>query len=166
MNSGCILQVEDDPNDVFFLQHAFATAGISHPVFVASDGQQALEYLAGLGDFADRSKYPLPQMVLLDLQLPRLSGHGVLQWIRAHPRLAPLVTIVFTSSENAGDIERAYRLGANSFIVKPAGIDERAEIAHFLSGWWLKHNKFPELAEETARSSALGREGRPAVPPA
>ena len=80
-----ILQVEDDPNDVFFLQHAMKKAGVANPVQVATDGQQAIDYLRGVGKFADRKKFPLPCLILLDLKLPHVMGLDVLKWIRQQP---------------------------------------------------------------------------------
>src|SRR5579859_7009090 len=113
MNNTCILQVEDEANDVFLLQRAFLQAGIVNPVQVATDGQMAIDYLSGLGRFADRGKYPLPGLVLLDLKLPRRSGREVLEWIRAQPGLHRAVVVVFTSAQYVGDVSLAYQLGAN-----------------------------------------------------
>src|SRR5579859_5728148 len=113
MSNTCILQVEDEAHDVFLLQRAFLQAGIANPVHVATDGQMAIDYLAGLGKFADRQRYPLPGLVLLDLKLPRRSGREVLEWIRSQPRLSRMVVIVFTSGQYVGDVSLAYELGAN-----------------------------------------------------
>src|SRR3981081_919782 len=114
-----ILQVEDDPNDVFFLQHAMKKAGVANPIQVASDGQQAIEYLQGTGKFADREQFPLPCLVLLDLKLPHVMGLDVLKWIREHFGMA-LVVVLLTASGEDADIAAAYRLGANGFLVKPS----------------------------------------------
>ena len=97
MNSTCILQVEDEANEVFLLQRAFAQAGIANPVQVASDGQMAIDYLNGSGRFADRARFPLPGLVLLDLKLPRRSGREVLEWIRTQPRLNKLIVNPYLS---------------------------------------------------------------------
>jgi CheY-like chemotaxis protein len=147
MTNTCILQVEDDANDVFLLQHAFQQAGITNPVRVATDGEMAVDYLAGRGAFANRTKHPLPGLVLLDLKLPRRSGREVLQWIRSQPAFGAMVVIVFTSSQYMGDVGLAYELGANSFIVKPADAFHYAEIARLLKDWWLRHNQFAPIAE-------------------
>ncbi|HWI56588.1 MAG TPA: response regulator, partial [Bacillota bacterium] len=138
----CILYVEDDANDVFLLRTAFEDAGIADPILVVSDGQQAIDYLRGVGNYSDRSQYPLPILVLLDLKLPRQSGLQVLAWIRAQPALKGLVVIMFTSSHQPMDLEQAYDLGVNSFIVKPVGLQERLELAQFFKGWWLRFNMF------------------------
>jgi CheY-like chemotaxis protein len=147
MSDTCILQVEDEAHDVFLLQRAFIKAEIGNPVQVATDGQMAIDYLTGLGKFADRKRYPLPGLVLLDLKLPRRSGREVLEWIRSHPRLSRMVVIVFTSGQYVGDVSLAYELGANSFIIKPASFSQYVQLARLLQGWWLRYNQFPPAAD-------------------
>ena len=147
MSNTCILQVEDEANDVFLLQRAFIQVGIANPVQVATDGQMAIDYLSGLGRFADRVRYPLPVLVLLDLKLPRRSGREVLEWIRSRPGLNKLVVIVFTTAQYVGDVSLAYELGANSFVIKPTDFSQYTEIARLLKGWWLRHNQFAPTTE-------------------
>ncbi len=147
MTAAPILQVEDDQNDVTLLAYAFNKARITTAVQVVNDGRQAMDYLAGTGQFSDRTKYPLPCLLLLDLKLPGVSGFELLEWIRQQPALRTLVVIVFTSSSRPEDIERAYSLGANSCIVKPPDIQQRQEIAEYLKGWWLKYNQFATPSE-------------------
>src|SRR4051794_12182666 len=147
MNTLCILQVEDDDNDVFFLQHAFQEAGITHSIQRAKDGQEAIEYLAGAGEFADRKRYPLPCLTILDLKMPRKGGLEVLEWLREESNLSSLPVIVFSSSAQPSDIDRAYELGANSFVVKPASMDKRVQFAHLLKGYWLQFNQLPACIE-------------------
>src|SRR6267154_1039224 len=129
MGKACILQVEDDAHDVFLLQRAFRETGVDHPLQVATDGQMAIDYLAGVDQFSDRGRYPLPSLVLLDLKLPRRSGREVLQWIRAQPGFRRIVVIAFTSAPYIGDIGLAYDLGANSFLVKPTDFSRYLDIA-------------------------------------
>jgi CheY-like chemotaxis protein len=140
----CILQVEDSQNDILLLQHAFRAAGISNPLHSVRDGQAAMDYLSGAGKYADRHHYPLPCLVLLDLQLPRVPGLKVLKWIRQEPHLQTLPVIVFTSSAQLGDIERAYRAGANAFVTKPSGIIELTELMKALKAFWLHYNQPPD----------------------
>ena len=147
MNNTCILQVEDEANDVFLLQRAFVQAGVNNPVQVATDGQMAIDYLGGMGRFADRARFPLPGLVLLDLKLPRRSGREVLEWIRSQPVLYKTVVIIFTSAQYVGDVSLAYELGANSFIIKPVDFSEYVEIARLLKGWWLRYNQFAPQAD-------------------
>ncbi len=143
-----VLQVEDDEHDVFFLRRAFDEARVLNPLQVVYDGQEALDYLSGTGKFADRSAHPLPCLVLLDLKLPRKNGLEVLEWLRKESTLPPIPVIMFSSSAHPEDILQAYRLGANSFVVKPAGIQERAEFARALRNFWLRfHENCPGLRE-------------------
>ena len=114
-----ILQVDDDPNDVFLLQHAMRKVGLANPIQVATDGRQAIDYLRGAGKFANREKFPLPCLVLLDLKLPYVMGLEVLKWIRQQPGAALIVLLLTASAEDA-DIATAYRLGANAFLTKPS----------------------------------------------
>ena len=151
INKYSILQVEDDRNDVFFLQHAFAAAGITQPVHVARDGQIAIEYLSGMGDFADRARHPFPCLVLLDLKLPRKDGFEVLEWIRGQPNLRQLTVLVLTSSGRELDIDRSYCLGANSFVVKPSELQERIELAKLIKAYWLRFHQMPSVCSERIR---------------
>src|SRR5262245_46306282 len=93
-----ILLVEDDENDVFLLQHAFAAAGVTHPIAVVSDGRQAIAYLAGADRYGDRGRFPFPGLVLLDLKLPGIAGLEVLRWVQQQPSLCLLPVIVLSSS--------------------------------------------------------------------
>lgn len=142
-----ILLVEDDPNDVFFLQYAFETVGIGNPLQVVQDGQKAIEYLDGTGCFADRAKFPLPILVLLDLKLPVKMGLEVLRWIETQPSLANLLVVILTSSSDTDDIEQAYRLGARSYLVKPVSLEKRVEMARMIKNYWLGLNKAPRLLD-------------------
>jgi CheY-like chemotaxis protein len=137
-----ILQVEDDPNDVFLLKHAMKKAGMTNPMQVASDGQEAIDYLGGAGKFADREKYPLPGLILLDLKLPFVMGLDVLKWIREQPNLVPVV-IILTASAEERDVASAYRLGANAFLTKPSEASKLQEIVKAIKDFWLTHNTLP-----------------------
>ena len=140
-----ILQVEDDPNDVFLFQHAMTRAGVTNPVQVASDGQQAIDYLQGAGKFADREKYPFPCLVLLDLKLPYVMGLDVLKWIREQPGTA-LTVLMLTASGEEADVESAYRLGANGFLTKPSEASKLHDIVKAIKDFWLMHNVLPREA--------------------
>lgn len=142
-NSCPILHVEDRPEDVYLLQYAFSQAGITNPVHVVADGQQAIDYLAGHGQYADRSQFPLPAFALLDLKLPIRMGMEVLQWIRQQPALKPLIVIILSSSIFEGDIKRAYELGVNAFLVKPADLGGTIEMCKALKHFWIEHNRSP-----------------------
>jgi len=138
-----ILQVEDDPNDVFLLRHAMDRVGFMNPVQVANDGQQAIDYLRGVGKFADRGRFPLPCLVLLDLKLPCVTGLEVLREIRKRPGTA-LTVVILTSSEQDADITAAYRLGANAFLTKPSDATKLQQMVKSIKDFWLTHNTLPE----------------------
>ena len=140
---GPILHVEDREEDVFLLKYAFKRAGIENQVQVVMDGQEAIEYLEGSGKYTDRTRYPLPCLVLLDLKLPHIMGLEVLQWIRQQPSLKTLIVIVLSSSIHEGDVQRAYELGVNAFLVKPSSTDTLADICQAFKHFWLTHNQPP-----------------------
>ena len=114
-----ILLVEDNEDDVFIFRRAYKQAGLPYPLQVAGDGQEALDYLQGMDRFADRTAYPLPFLVLLDLKLPFKNGLEVLQIVRHRPELAGLCVVVLTSSAEQRDLVRARELGAHAYLVKP-----------------------------------------------
>src|SRR5580765_5647261 len=151
-----ILQVEDDPNDVFFFQRSMKKAGVPNPTQVAEDGQQAIDYLKGAGKFADRDQFPLPGLILLDLKLPYVMGLDVLRWIREQPNTAPVV-IILTASAEEEDIATAYRLGANAFLTKPSEASKLQEIVRAIKDFWLTHNMLPQRsATESPSQGAAG----------
>ena len=115
-----ILIAEDDENDVYLIKRAFQKAHFENPLKIVRDGEEAIAYLKGTGDFVDRQRNPPPALVLLDLKMPRKNGFEVLQWIREQPEFNHLPAVVLTSSQESSDINRAYALGANSYLVKPA----------------------------------------------
>jgi CheY-like chemotaxis protein len=140
--SRAILLVEDNEDDVFLMRRALKGARVSNPLLVVEDGQQAEDYLAGAGKYADREAYPLPAIVFLDLKLPYISGHEVLAWIRRRKDFDTLVVIVLTSSNEASDLSRCYALGANSYLVKPPTPDQLEDLAKAFKWYWLEYNHF------------------------
>ena len=104
-----------------------------------------MDYLAGRGDYADRITHPLSSLVLLDLKLPRKSGHEVLEWLRAQPALNRMPVVVLTSSKESRDVNRAYDLGANSYLVKPVAFADLLRMAQTLDLYWLQLNEDPAL---------------------
>jgi CheY-like chemotaxis protein len=123
MDKGCILLAENESKDVLLLKQAFHQSGITNRIEVVGDGQEAVEYLAGRTPFADRRTHPLPCLILLDLKLRTKDGLEVLRWVRQQPALRGVVVIIFTSSHQPGDVDRAYELGVNSFGVKPFDVE-------------------------------------------
>jgi CheY-like chemotaxis protein len=140
-----VLLVEDDPDDVLLTELAFEETRFPSPLRVVRDGEEAVAYLGGTGGFADRARFPLPALVLLDLKLPRRSGFEVLAWIRAHPVLRRLPVVVLTSSRETSDVDRAYGLGASSYIVKPVAHEALLECARTLERYWFGLNERPSI---------------------
>jgi CheY-like chemotaxis protein len=114
-----ILLVEDNDDDVFVFRRMLKKAQIANPLQVVTDGQQAVDYLSSAGLYDDRTLHPFPFIVFLDLKLPYLNGFDVLTWIRSRPELKSLIVVVLTSSAEEKDYQRAYTLGARSYLVKP-----------------------------------------------
>lgn len=141
-----ILLVEDNPDDVFFFRRALKSKNVEAPVVVAADGREAMAYLSGAKEYANRALHPLPMLVLLDLQLPYFTGLQVLAWIREQPKLRKIPVVIFSSSSQASDIDNAYSLGANSYLVKPTDVAELGRIVEAVRTYWLEINHGPVVA--------------------
>lgn len=137
-----ILLVEDNPNDVELTLHAFRKNNLSNPIRVARDGAEALEYLFGL-DGGGKVTHILPRVVLLDLKLPKVDGLEVLRRIKSDPRTRTLPVVVLTSSKEEQDIVESYRLGVNSYIVKPVDFEQFTDAVRNLGLYWLLLNEPP-----------------------
>ncbi len=140
-----ILIVEDEPVNVLMIRRALAKARVANPVQVVEDGDAAVAYLSGAGDYADREQFPLPMLILLDLKLPRRSGLEVLDWRRQQPGLRRIPVVVLTSSRETDDVRRAYDTGANSYLVKPVQFDALLEMVKSLGTYWLILNEPPSI---------------------
>lgn len=141
-----ILLVEDEENDVMLLQRAFRRSGMLNPLQVVRHGDDAVAYLEGTGEYADRAKYPLPVLVLLDLKLPRRTGLEVLEWVKERAGVRKIPIVVLTSSKNDTDVDRAYELGANSYLVKPVSFETLLELVKSLELYWLVLNERPNVS--------------------
>jgi CheY-like chemotaxis protein len=141
MSAFFILLVEDDPDDVFFLQRAFTKAGRGEALRVVRDGDEAVAYLSGTDAFADRGLFPLPSLILLDLKLPRKSGFEVLEWCRRKSGLSRIPVVVLTSSQSQADVARAYDLGANSYLVKPIDAVAQVKMVKSVCDFWASLNR-------------------------
>ena len=141
----CFLLAEDSECDVLLVRKAMSQAGMDSPLFVVRDGEEAIAYLNGEGKFADRSEYPMPDLLFLDLAMPKINGFEVLQWIRQQPGLSDLRVIVLTSSQNIHDMKTAYLLGANSFLRKPINFKDLFQISRFLPVRFLLPNEPREI---------------------
>ena len=140
-----ILLVEDNEDDVFFITRAFKAAGLPVSLTRVENGQRAIDYLSQRPPFDDLARFPIPALVLLDLKMPFLSGFEVLRWIRQESRNARVPVIVFTSSNQERDIEQAYELGANAYLVKPDRADACSELAGLIKQFWLEANLPPPV---------------------
>jgi CheY-like chemotaxis protein len=143
LNGQVILLVEDDSNDVLLLQRAFQKAGLRNALRIVRDGEQAIHYLSGQGIYANRERYPLPFLVLLDLKMPGTNGFDVLQWARAEADLKRLLIVVLTSSYLQSDVDRAYEMGANSYLVKPVEFNEMVNLIQRFEAYWTELNRIP-----------------------
>ena len=131
-----ILLVEDDENDAMLVRMAFEKNDIANPVQWVKDGLEAVAYLNGEGIYADREKFPFPEVLLLDLKMPRMTGLELLKWIGEHPEYRVIPTIIMTSSRQELDIENAYKLGANTYFTKPIAFDELAQMVKITHQYW------------------------------
>lgn len=138
-----VLLVEDNQDDIFLLKMACQRTGIPHHLQVVTDGALAIDYLSGNGQYADRTQYPLPNVVFLDLKMPKFNGHEVLQWIRSHPGLKNLPVVMLTVSTQTSDVERAYELGVTSYLQKVPCLAEFGQGVRVILKYWLELNITP-----------------------
>ena len=132
-----ILLVEDEEHDVLFMKIALEQAEVDVPLQVARDGREAIAYLNGEGDFSNRDRYPLPRLVLLDLRLPEVPGMDVLRWIRIQPALVRIPVMIHSSSDQERDVDEAYRLGVQAYIVKRSDLRGLEEVVRRIKKYWL-----------------------------
>jgi two-component system, response regulator len=140
-----ILLVEDNPDDVDLTLHAFRKHKLANQVQVARDGAEALEFLFGTGAWADRRAEDGPRLVLLDLKLPRVDGIEVLRRLKADPRTGMIPVVVLTTSREERDVVESYRLGVNSYVVKPVDFEQFTEAVRQLGLYWMLLNQPPGL---------------------
>lgn len=151
-----LLIAEDDDNDFLFLEQALEMEKFEADIRRAVDGVEAIEYLAGDNDFANREAHPLPHMILLDLKMPRRNGFEVLEWMREHGELETLPVVVFSSSEEPADVEKAYELGASGYLVKPSSYGAYPEIVRRLGEFLVNgFKRGPNVSESRTNHKAL-----------
>jgi CheY-like chemotaxis protein len=144
MERAVILLAEDEEDYVLLLKRAFSQAQIRNPFYVVSTGKELMSYLKGEGKYANRDEYPLPDLLLVDIKLPGFTGLEVLGWLRSQPGLSGLRVLVLTSSDHMKDINDAYRLGANSFLLKPYDFSDLVHLAKIIREFWLHISKCPD----------------------
>jgi len=138
-----VLIVEDDEDDAFFIKMACQRSGIPHTLHMVTDGKSAVEYLAGAGAYANRASHPLPDVIFLDVKLPKLTGHEVLEWIRSHQALKSIPVVMVTNSLQDADVNRAYELGVTSYLRKIASQAEFGQAVRVILKYWLELNITP-----------------------
>ena len=138
-----VLYVEDSEADFALLKLASRKCGTPFTLQHAADGEKAIDYLSGTGPYGDRTEHPFPDLVLLDLRMPRLDGFEVLQWIRDNPATRTLPVVVLAGSSFRSDVRRALELGANSYAVKPERFEELEVLIEQITDVWLAREKTP-----------------------
>jgi len=136
-----ILLVDDDENDFLIMTMALRKVGLTCTICVTGDGREALDYLSGAGDFADRRAYPLPYLILMDLKLPRVMGLEVLKWLREKPEFDSTIVLVLSSSPMPDDIQGAYHLHANGYLVKPYNLEKLQLMTQAIKEFWYFQNQ-------------------------
>jgi CheY-like chemotaxis protein len=137
----CVLHIDDDPNDAELLQAATRRANVRFVLHQVVDGDQAIAYLSGQGIYADRGGFPLPSLILLDLKMPRATGFEILEWIRAHEEFKQVPVVILSGSELREDMRQAYRVGANSYFVKPLGFEALVGLVKNINSVWLSASR-------------------------
>jgi CheY-like chemotaxis protein len=154
-----ILLAEDDDDYVHLIRQAFARANILNPLQVVWNGEEAISYLQGEGKYINRDEYPLPELLLLDIKMPRVNGFEVLKWVRQQPSLAGLRILVLTSSDDLRDVNQAYQLGANSFLLKPHDFENSVQLGRLITDFWLKASKSPEISRPSRETNGSKSSG-------
>ncbi|OHC69624.1 MAG: two-component system response regulator [Rhodocyclales bacterium GWA2_65_20] len=142
-----ILLVEDEAGDQELTRRALLDGKIEKELYVAKDGEEALDYLLRRGRYADGKRWPLPDLILLDLNLPRLDGRQFLARVKAEPRLRRIPVVVLTTSRQDKDVVQSYEAGASSYIVKPTTVDQSLKLAQALETYWFEAVRLPPLED-------------------
>jgi len=152
-----ILIADDSEDDIMVIRRAFENAFIPNPLYAVKSGEEVLAYLKGEGRYTNRDEYPLPDLLLLDLKMPGMDGFDVLRWIRQQPGLGAMRIVVLTASDHIRDVNQAYQLGANSFMVKPQDFDNYVTVGKTLATYWLRQSKAPETSREPKQTDTPPR---------
>lgn len=139
-----MLVAEDDENEQILLKRAFSTADVQAALTFVRDGDEAVNYLGGTGQFADRKRFPFPDLMMLDIKMPKRDGFEVLEWARGEGGCKCLPVIVLSCSGRKEDVERAFALGANSYLQKTVSSSGLVDMARNVESYWVRHNVFPD----------------------
>lgn len=161
-NNQVVLSVDDNDVDGALLERAFKRCNIPSRLFRVSEGPQAMAYLTGHGIYADRNQYPLPDLILLDLVMPKMSGTEVLKWIRDQQELKKTAVLIFTSSEKPEDVKSTTKLGAQGYLVKPTKFEDLKNMVRTIYSEWLDKGKKGKTAS-ARKAKGEGPEGSPAL---
>jgi CheY-like chemotaxis protein len=140
-----ILIAEDNDDDALLLKRTLSKIGVENPVHIVRDGEEAIAYLKAEGQYADRTKFPFPRFLVTDLKMPKVGGLELLQFAREHPDCAVVPIIVFTSSQHESDVSKAYKLGANCYVVKPQTLEEWDGVLKATFDFWCRFAQKPPL---------------------
>lgn len=149
MSQFTVLLVEDDLNDIFLVKRAFKRAQVTNPLQVVTDGAEAIQYLQGKGKYADRRTYPLPKLIVMDIRMPRKTGFEVLEWVKNDGQLKRIPIIIVSSSDSPQEINRAYELGANAYMIKPMDFKSVENLFQSITHYWGLECAKPEVEVET-----------------
>ncbi|MBV9610399.1 MAG: response regulator [Acidobacteria bacterium] len=149
---GTILLIEDEASDAALIRRGFEKVKVLNPIVHMSNGDTALEYLSGTGEYKDRVKHPLPVLILLDLKLPGMTGLQLLQWRRTQKHVRRIPVVVLTMNEDPATINDAYDLGANSYLVKPGDAAHIMKVVETIQQYWVKLNEPPQLVMKAGQS--------------
>ena len=155
-----ILVAEDDEDYVLLIRQVFAKAHIPNPIHVVWNGEEAISYLKGEGKYSNRDEYPLPDIFLLDLKMPRVNGFEVLKWVREQPTLSALRILVLTSSDEIRDVNQAYQMGANSFLVKPMDFEDFTNLSRLIADFWFRASRTPDTFRPSLKSPQADPENK------
>ena len=149
-----ILLVEDCPDDLGLLRRFFSKAGLRNPLQSVPDGVEAMAYLLGRAQYADRKTYPEPNILLIDINMPRINGLELMSWLRTQPDFEHLVVIALSGSAEQEEIDRAYQMGANSYLLKPSGGAELEKVISAFYQYWVCSNHLPRIGAGVQAGSA------------
>jgi CheY-like chemotaxis protein len=153
-----ILVVEDDPNDQFLIERAFRQIGVTDPIQIVGDGEEAIAYMMGEGKYSDRARFAYPTFIITDLKMPRGDGFAVLEFLRGNPQWAVIPTIVLSASSDLDDIKKSYMLGASSYHVKPHSAEGLREQLSVINAYWVTC-QVPEV-DTTGKQVRTDSEGK------
>jgi CheY-like chemotaxis protein len=155
-----VLLVDDSKNDAMLMRIVFERTGSAEPLRFAVDGDDAIAYLKGDGRYRDRKQFPIPTVILMDLNMPKKNGFEVLEWIRQQPTLKRMHVYILSASNRPEDIERAYDLGANSYLLKPGNLDGLVQMTECLVAWLKLSHFVPVNGVDESREPASAGSAR------